>query len=302
MNCVTGARFPDGIKTIRGFNIFGRGFVITGMKPTRSILLLLCAWFVQMSLVMSLAQTCLAQTRSLTNSDIIEMTKAGVSPAVIVTSIQSTPVRFDVSPEGLISLTAGGVKDAVINQMIRAAARAKFDASFGVATGKFPAGDAAGHKVRFSARIRTENVATGYAGLWWRVDGEDGKQLAFDNSQARYIDGEAAPGNGSIRGATGNTEWKLYELELPVAAAVKNINFGGILTGTGTAWFDSMRVELDGVPYLNPQFDFDFESPAAKGFFTGGPGYSVAIDNTTSYTGKQSLKMKFIGDGGQATK
>jgi hypothetical protein len=63
-----------------------------------------------------------------------------------------------------------------------------------------------------------------------------------------------------------------------------------------------MRVELDGATYSNPQFDFDFESPMAKGFFyTGGGGtgtaiYKVGVDDTTFYSGHQSLKMQSVGD------
>ena len=64
-----------------------------------------------------------------------------------------------------------------------------------------------------------------------------------------------------------------------------------------------MKVELDGEPYSNPQFDFDFESPKAKGFYTGCGGtsaaliYKVGIDDTTSYYGHQSLKMQYVGEG-----
>src|SRR5215216_3686976 len=42
---------------------------------------------------------------------------------------------------------------------------------FGVATATFPVTVAAGKTVRFSGYIKTEGVTTGYAGLWWRVDG-----------------------------------------------------------------------------------------------------------------------------------
>ena len=81
-----------------------------------------------------------------------------------------------------------------------------------------------------------------------------------------------------------------------------NINFGVLFSGTGTAWVDSMKVELDGQPYSNPKFDFDFESPMAKGFYAGCGGtadctdYKVGVDDTVSYSGHQSLKMQFIGD------
>lgn len=261
------------------------------MKHSAPLLLLALAAFAQTG----------NQPKPLTNAAIIEMSRAGVPQSTILLAIQNTPVKFDVSAEGILALHAGGVTETVLNQMLRAGARQKYDASFGVATGTFPVKDAAGKTVRFSAWIKTDNVRNGYAGLWWRVDGPgegtNSPQLAFDNSQARFIEGKPDAGNGTIRGATGTTPWTHYEFELPVGKTASNINFGVLFTGTGTAWVDSLKVELDGEPYSSPQFDFDFESTNAKGFYTGGTGYKVGIDNTTSYTGHQSLKMLFAGDG-----
>ena len=193
---------------------------------------------------------------------------------------------------------------------LRGARATQFGPAFGFASGTFPARDAVGKTIRFSAWIKTENVQNGYAGLWWRVDGPgegtNRPQLAFDNSMVRFIDGKPGTGNGTIRGATGTTPWTLYELELPVGKTASNINFGVLLTGTGTAWVDAMKVELDGEPYSNPQLDFDFESHTAKGFIFGcgsasaictGYKYKVGIDDTVSYSGHQSLKMQSVGDG-----
>ncbi len=178
--------------------------------------------------------------------------------------------------------------------------------SFGVVTGGFPVKDAAGKTVRFSAWIKTENVANGYAGLWWRVDGpgegNNRPQLAFDNSMVRFINGKPDTGNGTVRGATGTTPWTRYEIVLPVDKTASNINFGVLLSGRGTAWVDAMEVDLDGVRYGNPQLDLDFESPTVKGFYTGCGGYAgctdykVGVDGTTSFSGHQSLKMQFVGD------
>ena len=255
-----------------------------------------------------LAFTAFAQTSKppLTNADVIDLTRAGVPDSTIILAIQNTPVKFDVSAEGILALHAAGIKEPVLNQMLRAGAPKKQSgSSFGVATGSFPVKDAAGKTVRFSAWIKTENVRDGYAGLWWRVDGPgegtNRTQLAFDNSQFRFIDGKPDANNGTVRGATGTTPWTLYEFELPVGKTASNINFGVLFSGTGTAWVDSMKVELDGEPYSNPQFDFDFESPMAKGFYTGGGGtgnavYKVGIDDTTYYSGRQSLKMQSVGD------
>ena len=152
-------------------------------------------------------------------------------------------------------------------------------APFGVATATFPIQDAAGKRVRYSGWIRTEGITRGYAGLWWRVDGKSGT-LAFDNMMDR--------------GVTGTTDWARYTIELPVAADARNINFGAILTGDGTAWFDQFTVELDGKPYSPPTGqDFDFESGAA-GFYTGGAGYRVAPDSAVFHNGAQSLRMNFV--------
>jgi erythromycin esterase-like protein len=152
--------------------------------------------------------------------------------------------------------------------------------NFGYATGSFAVKVAVGRRVRFGGYIKTEGVTDGYAGLWWRVDGASGV-LAFANLQDR------AP--------TGTTDWKHYELEIPVAAGARNINFGALLAGAGTAWFDGLTVELDGVPYQDSTtFDFDFESPSPRGFFTGGDGYQVQLDSQVFHSGKQSLRMKRV--------
>lgn len=152
--------------------------------------------------------------------------------------------------------------------------------NFGVATGSFPVQAAAGKRIRYSGYIKTENITRGFAGLWWRVDGASGV-LAFDNMQDR--------------GVKGTTEWKRYEIDLPVAADAKNINFGALHSGDGSAWFDGLSVEIDSVPYTElSQMDPDFESTAPK-IFTGGNGYQVQFVSDGFHSGKQSLRMKYVG-------
>lgn len=148
--------------------------------------------------------------------------------------------------------------------------------AFGIATATLPVKDAAGKRIRLSGYIKTDGVTNGFAGLWLRVDGASGL-LAFDNMHDR--------------GVTGTTDWKRYVIELPVAADAKNINFGAIFPGSGTAWFDGLSVEVDGVPYVNKAQVLDFESPTPVGFFTGGNGYLVQMDSQVFHDGKQSLRM-----------
>ena len=134
-------------------------------------------------------------------------------------------------------------------------------------------------------------------------EGTNRPTLAFDNSQARFIDGTPDASNGTVRGATGTTPWTLYEFELPVDKTASNINFGVLFTGTGTAWVDLMKVELDGEPYSNPQVRFRLRIPHGEGLlhrlrWQGRlHDYKVGIDDTTSYSGHQSLKMQYVGDG-----
>ncbi len=152
--------------------------------------------------------------------------------------------------------------------------------AFGVATGSFPVPEAAGKRVRFSGYIKSEGLTRGWAGLWWRVDGASGV-LAFDNMQDR--------------GATGTSDWKRYALELPVAAGARNINFGALHTGNGTAWFDGLTIELDEAPYAaKSSLDLDFESATPRGFYTGGTGYRVQLDAEMFRSGKQSLRMRHL--------
>jgi hypothetical protein len=149
---------------------------------------------------------------------------------------------------------------------------------------------AAGHHIRFSGFIKTENITRGYAGLWWGVNGDGGKELAFDNMGGR--------------GARGTTSWTPYAISLDVPADARKIRFGVFHPGNGTAWFDSLAVEVDGAPYLDPSaFDFDFESPALRGFEVGGQsasgrsfstaGYSITVDKSVAHTGAQSLRSQY---------
>lgn len=153
---------------------------------------------------------------------------------------------------------------------------------FGVATATFPLAAAKGKHIRYSGYIRTENVTGGWAGLWWRVDGEPGTgALAFDTM--------------SDRGAKGTTPWTLYVIDLDVPANARNINFGVLHVGTGTAWFDTLKVEIDGAPFTDNYFDFDFESTSPRGFYTGGKGYKVELDKEVAHTGRQSLRSRQMG-------
>lgn len=84
-------------------------------------------------------------------------------------------------------------------------------------------------RVQFSANIRTENVSDG-AGLWFRVDGTDGRTLAFDNTMAMD------------RKLQGNADWTEVKLVLDVPENAGAMYYGVILNGRGRAWMDNARI------------------------------------------------------------
>lgn len=86
-----------------------------------------------------------------------------------------------------------------------------------------------GKEIRLKGFIKTENVTNGYAGLWMRID----PQIGFDNM--------------NNRGVTGTTDWKEYEITLPLQPEkTEKIVIGGLLVGKGKMWLDNLKVSIDG--------------------------------------------------------
>ena len=118
--------------------------------------------------------------------------------------------------------------------------------------------DFGGKKIKLTGYIKTENVAGGWSGLWMRID----PQVAFDNMQSR--------------GITGTTDWKQYEIELPLNSNAKTVVIGGILSGTGKMWLDNLEVTIDGKSLdkapekelTKPQLDKEFDEGSQVVFLT----------------------------------
>lgn len=96
-------------------------------------------------------------------------------------------------------------------------------------------GSAAGHRLVVSGRIRTERT-DGAAVLAVRVIGDGG------------IIGEKA--NGPVP-PNGTTDWRRFEVALPVPSNATGLVIGAALGGKGSAWFDNLELRVDdaaGVP------------------------------------------------------
>lgn len=88
-----------------------------------------------------------------------------------------------------------------------------------------------GQRLRFRARVRTEDVTT-YAGLWMRVDSPTRHGVAFYNSSDK-----------PIKGSTG---WQERSVTLDVAPDASVITFGVINSGKGQVWIDALALETVG--------------------------------------------------------
>ncbi len=58
--------------------------------------------------------------QTLTNADILNMSKSGISDQIILLSIQKAATKFDTSPDALIHLKTAGISDAVMGAMLTA--------------------------------------------------------------------------------------------------------------------------------------------------------------------------------------
>jgi hypothetical protein len=58
--------------------------------------------------------------KPLTNADVVKMVKSGLPESVIVSAIQSSPAKYDVSPDGLIALHKAGVTQGEMDAIMGA--------------------------------------------------------------------------------------------------------------------------------------------------------------------------------------
>lgn len=89
-----------------------RWIAVVGMKRALSCLAALALFFGSVAFAQHV----------LTNKDILDMTKAKLSDAVIIGEIHKSPCKFSTSPDDLIALKEAGVSDAVIAAMTEAGA------------------------------------------------------------------------------------------------------------------------------------------------------------------------------------
>lgn len=107
-----------------------------------------------------------------------------------------------------------------------------------LASQRLPADRLRGDVVTLRGWIRTDSLETGGAGLWLRTEGHGAK-----GGPPKII----ALANMAGRRAAGTTTWERYQVRIAVDSAATTLVLGVLSAGKGTAWFDRLELEADGV-------------------------------------------------------
>jgi carboxyl-terminal processing protease len=121
-------------------------------------------------------------------------------------------------------------------RLVRARAGLAGSPGFGSLSQSVDATAYRGHRVRFRAAVRAR-PAGGWAGLWLRVDRQDGRRGFFDNMQDRPVT---------------SPEWTFHDIEGVVAPDATAIVFGLLLAGDGEAGIDTASLQDLGPADLAP--------------------------------------------------
>jgi C-terminal processing protease CtpA/Prc len=129
-----------------------------------------------------------------------------------------------------------------------------------------------GKDIELRGYIKTKDVQSGYAALWLRLDGTT-NMIGLDNM--------------SKNGVKGTTDWKEYILKLPYDDKLtKSIHLGGMLIGSGKAWFDGFRLFINGKPV---------EQAVKKDFYDIKADLDTAF-NKTSGIGEISMSPQIVSN------
>jgi len=119
-----------------------------------------------------------------------------------------------------------------------------------------------GKKITLSGYLKTENITSGYAGLWMGIE----PNIAFDNMEHR--------------GVKGTTGWQKYEITLDLKPFKTNkISIGAILDGNGKMWIDNLSLSIDGksIEHIAP---YTIPAKTDKEFDHGSRIESILLDDS----------------------
>lgn len=93
---------------------------------------------------------------------------------------------------------------------------------------QFKADQYRGKRIKLSCFVKNEDVRA-FAGMWMRVDNQDGDVLQFDNMSNRPI--------------IGTSDWNFRSIVLDIPQESAVISFGMLVQGKGKVWMDQFAFE-----------------------------------------------------------
>lgn len=76
--------------------------------------------FLAMAVMLSVSAVVSAQDETMTNEEVISLTKAGLASSIVIGKIRTSKTNFDMSTDALIKLKQAGVGDDVVTAMLEA--------------------------------------------------------------------------------------------------------------------------------------------------------------------------------------
>lgn len=146
----------------------------------------------------------------------------------------SVDFNYDIFYKGTRSACIKGESDNI------------YDEDYMTVMQQFKACDYIGKRIRFSAFIKTQNVAA-WCGLWMRINGVTANIVKLDNMQNRPI--------------IGTNDWNYYSVVLDIPESSNVINIGVLLNGKGTIWMDHINFEVVDKSVETTDVDLSSELP-----------------------------------------
>ena len=232
------------------------------------------------------AKATAAHAETLTNSGVIALTGAGLSPELIVAKMESSACTFDLSTNGLVALKKAGVNDAVLQAMMsRGSGKVGSTAKPkpGPTTNKAPKLEIANHPYfrnssgawnpleKATSSLKSKMVAMGYGGVKMLF------QIPNEKSPSRFIATDSTTFLINTFG-TSMPEFVLYQAKLEkgnrAAVGAKVGGLSGVSSGQDVITFNVLPVG-NGIFRLVPSKKL----PPGEYFFAGKPvGNVMTVD------------------------
>lgn len=106
---------------------------------------------------------------------------------------------------------------------------------FGIFSNSLPINYAINKTIELKGKVKTYAVQEGSAKIWCRVNTNDTSILGSDTLSNKEL--------------VGDNDWTEFSIIMEVQGDVREVLFGGLLSGTGIALFDDFEVFIDGIKF-----------------------------------------------------